>query len=124
MRPAVPRPQEPWEPQDPHLVALAAQHAVMATVNARNALEEDKALGELLFHVEQEIAHLAVKFSKSERYLCEHFHFMAKSDKKKHQKTSMYNTFIHLGFSMGCVRVGPGHTVPVTANTITVRGTV
>ena len=24
----------------------------------------------------------------------------------------------------GCVRVGPGHTIPVTVNTITVRGTV
>lgn len=95
MPPAVPRPQEPREPRDPHLVAPAAQHAVTAAVNARNALEEDKALGELLLHVEQEIARLAVKFSKSEWYLRERFHFTAKSDKKKHQKTSTFNAFIH-----------------------------
>src|SRR6266481_5784713 len=95
MPPTVPRPQAPPEPREPRLVAPAAQRAVTATVNAAKALEENKALSELLIHVEQEIACLAVKFSKSKQYLHEHFHFTAKSDKKKCQTISMYNVFIH-----------------------------
>ena len=31
---------------------------------------------------------------------------------------------IRIGFSMGRVQVGPGHTIPITVNTITMRGTV